>query len=253
MTDTHLQILPRKVAQERGIKFYFTGRPCLRGHLALRRTPDKRCRVCDLEKAKLRYATNLVSQGRTREASKRASAAATAGRRKARELLAADEAYQRKCSVEREVRAQARRDRDSAQKAHRYATDEEYRARVNERNKAWSSDNPAKANARVTRRRLEKISRTPPWLTDGMRADIDRIYEESRRLTKETGIPHEVDHVVPLQGTKVCGLHVPWNLEVVTKALNRSKHNKFDPSTSKSLLESAAPRRSLADLGAALA
>lgn len=227
MTETRLHILPRKVAQERGLKFYFTGRPCLRGHIAVRRTPDKRCRECDLEKAKLRYATNPASQQRTRDASKRASAAATVERRALRAAQAADSEHQAQLAARRAAVAKAARGRDNARKASKYANDSAYRERVKERNRAWSSDNPAKANARVTRRRLEKISRTPAWLTRGMLAEIDCVYAEARRVTLETGIPHEVDHVVPLQGARVCGLHVPWNLEVVPKAVNRSKHNKF--------------------------
>lgn len=65
---------------------------------------------------------------------------------------------------------------------------------------------------------------TPAW------ADLDAIkalYAESRRLTAETGVKHEVDHIIPIRGKRVCGLHVPWNLRVITKAANARKHAKF--------------------------
>lgn len=59
----------------------------------------------------------------------------------------------------------------------------------------------------------------------------DRIrpfYEEAARLTVQTGVPHVVDHIVPLKGRSVWGLHVPWNLRVVTDEANRAKYNQFD-------------------------
>jgi hypothetical protein len=52
---------------------------------------------------------------------------------------------------------------------------------------------------------------------------IKAIYAEAARLTRETGVPHEVDHVVPVQGREVCGLHVENNLQIITREANRRK------------------------------
>ncbi|MGB8422195.1 hypothetical protein [Paraburkholderia sp.] len=79
----------------------------------------------------------------------------------------------------------------------------------------------------------QKLRRAmPPWVKV---EDIRPFYEESKRLTAETGIVHQVDHIVPLNGKFVSGLHVPWNLRVTTKAENYEKlarhesDRNFDP------------------------
>lgn len=69
-----------------------------------------------------------------------------------------------------------------------------------------------------------ELNATPPWAD--MKA-IAEFYREAQRRTMETGIPHEVDHIVPLRHKQASGLHVPANLRVVTRAENRSKSNRF--------------------------
>lgn len=77
----------------------------------------------------------------------------------------------------------------------------------------------------AAKRRCEKLKRTPAW-TD-MRA-IRALYVEARRLTATTGIQHHVDHVIPLQGRLVSGLHVPGNLQILTGSENSRKKNTFE-------------------------
>ncbi len=82
-------------------------------------------------------------------------------------------------------------------------------------------------NARCMKRYAAKIQATPKWLTKAHFKEMEWFYIEAARLTKETGIKHEVDHIVPLQGENVRGLHVPWNLQILTKSENIIKGNKL--------------------------
>jgi hypothetical protein len=68
----------------------------------------------------------------------------------------------------------------------------------------------------------------PPWLTGEHLDAMQWFYDEARRLTKETGVSHVVDHIEPLNGAHSCGLHVPWNLQVLTDAENKRKRFRED-------------------------
>ncbi|MEX0827643.1 MAG: helix-turn-helix domain-containing protein [Haliea sp.] len=64
----------------------------------------------------------------------------------------------------------------------------------------------------------------PPWAD---RNAIREIYEEARRISRETGTAHHVDHVIPICGETVCGLHVPENMQILPASENIKKRNKF--------------------------
>ena len=95
----------------------------------------------------------------------------------------------------------------------------------NERVRAMPSRDRALRTMYANNRRCRELQQTPPWV---LIADILPFYQEAARLTAETGIQHEVDHVIPLAGKGVHGLHVPWNLEVIPRAINRRKSARID-------------------------
>ena len=78
---------------------------------------------------------------------------------------------------------------------------------------------------RRARQRALYLQRIAPWADHSL---IAAIYTEAAHLTRLTGIEHEVDHIVPLLGARVSGLHVEHNLRIIPKAHNRAKGNRFD-------------------------
>ena len=76
--------------------------------------------------------------------------------------------------------------------------------------------------------RAAKRNAVPKWINEELKQEIQKFYVEARLKTRETGTKYEVDHIVPLMGETVCGLHVPWNLRVITQFENRSKRNSFE-------------------------
>ena len=80
-------------------------------------------------------------------------------------------------------------------------------------------------------RALEKKYERPFKLWPGDRHKVVAKYAEARMLTKATGVKHEVDHIVPLSGPDVCGLHVSWNLRVITQQENQEKGDGRAPLT----------------------
>jgi hypothetical protein len=134
------------------------------------------------------------------------------------------------CKACRAKEKVANRSKDRAASAarrtrYRHAHPEKERARQARRHTA----HPEKRTARNAAHRANKLQRTPPWLTAEHRADIRRIYRASADLTATTGECYQVDHIVPLRGEKVSGLHVPWNLQVLIASENLAKSNKHDP------------------------
>lgn len=103
-----------------------------------------------------------------------------------------------------------------------------YRAKNRERYlencKAIDAKRKAAHAASERAREAKKLRATPSWVD---KAALRRVYEECRDKVLRTGIRHQVDHIVPLRGKNVCGLHVPWNLRVIETAENQKKSNKL--------------------------
>lgn len=110
-------------------------------------------------------------------------------------------------------------EKSSKGKKSRARRDKKYRQTINGR---------AAHNAIAAKYRAAKLRATPKWLNRDQHLESKSFYVEALKLTKSTDIKHHVDHILPLQGEHVSGLHVSWNLQILTQSENDQKLNKFD-------------------------
>jgi hypothetical protein len=180
----------RAEAKATGAKLYFTGEPCVRGHIALRKTKGA-CVECVKE--------DWAVDNEKRKAKPKSEAAKAAGKRyyeRNKEMVIA--------------RAAAR------------PPEEKRRARADYKDR---NVDVVRADTSVRKRRHREA--TPKWLTSEQRLAMRQLYVQARKLTEVTGERYVVDHIVPLRSHEVCGLHVPWNLRVITQEENLKKSNKL--------------------------
>lgn len=219
--DPELWELPRskKEAQEIGSDFYFTGRLCKNGHYDKRRTNGGTCITCQKEYVR-RYhkgkaeAIKEYKKRYAREYRKKNAEAIREQRKGYRKENA--EAIRERMNKYREKNAESLKEYI---KEYRKENAEAIREQVRE----YRKENPHKDRAKNAKRRAAKLQRT----FSGYDNAIQGIYTECQRVSEETGIEHHVDHIIPLQGTTVSGLHVPWNLQIITAEENLAKSNTF--------------------------
>ncbi len=98
--------------------------------------------------------------------------------------------------------------------------------KLREYGKQYDKNNQAAKAAREAFRRAQKLNATPKWLTKQHLDDIKVLYMKRSVLKLLTGIMYHVDHIVPLIHEDMCGLHVPWNLQLLPWNENLSKGNR---------------------------
>ncbi len=91
-------------------------------------------------------------------------------------------------------------------------------------NRKWREGNRGYVNADKATRRANKLKATPTWANNMV---ILTYYNLAKRLSTCLGIPHQVDHILPLNGRLVSGLHVENNLQVLPATINLKKGNRI--------------------------
>ncbi len=92
--------------------------------------------------------------------------------------------------------------------------------------KKWKQNNKGLVNLHESYRRAAKLNATPSWLNESQLEQIKEMYLVASDLSWLSDGGLEVDHIIPLQGDEVSGLHVPWNLQIIPAKINRQKSNK---------------------------
>jgi hypothetical protein len=184
----------RSEAKASGATHYYTGEPCKHGHIALRKTKGAcvECIKIEWEKSYAKRAAYFEQYNKSE-----------AGQQAKKKYYAAN-----KDIVALKALTRPNEDR------------RKYRA-------VWAEKNPLVVKANTKHRRSKHKLATPKWLTPEQKKEIKQMYIDAMTATRVTGVQYVVDHKTPLRHPDVCGLHVPWNLQIMTRAENLKKSNKL--------------------------
>jgi hypothetical protein len=122
------------------------------------------------------------------------------------------------------VKAWAATNREAVARNSKTYADKNRKA-VNARIKDWKSRNIEKVRTQTATRRAKRKYAQPKWVSS---SDLLSVYAQAKRVSDMIGYEYHVDHIVPLQGELVCGLHVPWNLQIIPAWQNLQKQNSYD-------------------------
>jgi hypothetical protein len=184
----------RREAIALGARYYFTGKPCKRGGIAPRRASDQMCTCVECEKD--RRARNRANYGSKKET-----------------IL----------EQKREYYAKTREVARKRQREYRIKNIDRIRAKTRE----WMLANPARVAANSARRKTRIRRATPGWYGEFDRFVEIEAYRLARLRAAVTGFKWHVDHMIPVVGRRVCGLHVWQNLQVIPWLLNVMKGNRL--------------------------
>jgi hypothetical protein len=205
----------RIFARDNGEKFYTPEKPCARGH-NLRLVSTGCCIECKRLKEKERTAGNREAYNARKKRERFSKLHILAERARLARVKETPEAY-------------ALRLEKAKIKQRQWRVLNVGRQSVKDAKKAYKIANPGKVNAGTIKRRLSKLNRTPAWLTEDDHWIMKQAYELAALRKRIFGFDWHVDHIIPLQGGRVSGLHVPTNIQVIPWWENLSKANKHLP------------------------
>jgi hypothetical protein len=213
MQKPEICFLPKSLfaAKAEGNNLYYTGIPCKHGHDTYRYVADRACSTCVKLKVKK---------------------AATIGKGNARRWAAKTEEQKDIIYGKRKIYYEKTKEIRRTEKMRSHAklkNNKEYVEQKTLASNKWKQNNIGKVRANTVKRRLAKMQRTPAWLKEEDYWMIDQAYELAALRTKMFNFSWHVDHILPLQGKEISGLHVIGNLQVIPWIENIKKANKLLP------------------------
>lgn len=196
--------MKRAEAKALGLKMYTTGKPCKHGHFSERYTSTGICRECvkiaGVDKYKNNRETQYASWRKWYEANKKTH-----------------HARSRRWQQENPEQVKAAAQKWAAENPEKVAA----------KSKRYRDKNPDKTTAWAVASVARRDKRVPKWLSSDDKWMLREAYALAKLRTELFGFVWEVDHIIPLRGRLVSGLHVPTNVQVIPKALNRAKRNQY--------------------------
>lgn len=244
-----MKIITRKEAKEQGLKFYFTGKSCCRGHVCERRIINWRCIECEKKRDKNRNPRNTESDKKRRKEyyennkeylleqkrkynkthKKQISILKKKYREANKEQLTKKDKEYYEANKEKKVeynkgyyKANKGQITKNNKKYHEANKDE-----ISKQKKEYYQANKEYFFTHNAKRRAAKKQAIPSWYKSE-KEFVEFIYKCSQERSKSSNIIYHVDHIVPLQNDLVCGLHCIANLQILTESENSSKNNKFN-------------------------
>jgi hypothetical protein len=210
-------LISREAAKAQGVSHYYTGKLCKRGHSALRQVSNYQCVECIRT-----YANENIDKTK---AYLKGYYESNKGSFKERSRL-----YREK---NKNYLAEYDKTRDKPPSYHAWKREYDKawvdgnRDKVNESARRWRNKNPEKVLAQKSRRRAAKARAKVGWDLE-LTSFVELEAHALAKLRKEfTGISWQVDHMIPIRGAEVCGLHVWNNFQVIPRCLNNMKYNKM--------------------------
>jgi hypothetical protein len=234
MQKPEIYSLPKTLAEARAVghNLYFTGVACKHGHLTYRYVKDRACSTCVKNKVK-RLST--VGGGNARRwANKTPEQLAVVYARRKNYYYQTQNARLQEKKKSYELNKQNpewlknRREKAKVYRLTHGRSPEKSNPVVKRRYKQ-TPNGKVKNLALHAKRRTAKLQRTPAWLTVDDYWMLEQAYELAALRTKMFGFSWHVDHIIPLQGKLVSGLHVPTNVRVIPGVENVKKANRYAP------------------------